>query len=1511
MPAFDQIDPPKKGKIIKSAFDSDSFDSDGTIHVDGLVGSATISPSGRDVALASPEGLSIIDLDCPYNPPRRLSSHGLPWLVTDVQWSPFAVRDYWIVSTANHQALVWNLNLRDDSSSGAIEHSLQGHSRAITDVNFSAHHPDLLATCAVDGYVHCWDLRRPKQPVLSFCDWFAGATQVKYNRQDPHILASSHDRWLHIWDDRKAVEPLRSISAHTSKIYGVDWNRFKSTAVVTCSLDKSIKFWDYSSDTDAPSRVISTPFPVWRARHTPFGRGMLAMPQNEPGDLYLYDRRVDDDAPADTPPVAIFPGHGDHKVKEFLWRSRGGITDDGLDDRDFQLVSWGADNELRLQRIDAATLESVGYKKGEPAAKNINLTRKGATYKTFRTVEDNINRDWRSATMSDARPGAGEARHRQSALTMSMRSNASSHYNRIGSVWKGASMRARNTQKQIDRSQAQIGWMKGIAMTKKKQSASGAPPRGADETKASSLFNPGYPDEDEWGEPETVQDEVLRVSTQLPKVKWEDIDMDALSLNASLYGPWGRHGETIFIQVRVDIPTSYPKSKAPKFFVEKTSFMPDEVHKKIDTEIHQLAQKFLEQKQNCLEVVFSYLLGEVDLESSTTFFRNVKDLDDDRLGGLGDESSSEESDLDIPTGGSASMSQELTGSVEMDGTLAPTHRPTIPPMPRFCGGRFSNDGRLVCFFPTKEEKAKALFSMPPEALKERPKGEPVFAGFGRLGHDLGPHKKYGNDEGSATEDRSDSDESTDSSSSSDDSESTSMHKMNLWYQSQHRFRRTWSDNRSVRSSGGGTGIGTGTGAGSLKRRVGVKPKSIVSLHDLSELQPAKRALAHEYAIFGDGASVCETNAEVATKYGYTELAELWRYLALLLRKDIPLEPLGSGDDEPERQQDSILFIARDAVARRLKAAPATLTTGGLATHDGTSLSGRVKWGAHPLARDVLEDLFEHFERAADIQMLAMLSCIFGESSTHDGVAYAERHLTEPETPLPMKAPSFSLDYFPTDASLWVLNRPNYSNMTSAMTTPRMVHTPIRYSGSQGSEEVVWLGDPASNSYSCGETPPTKGTREQQHLAHASQAPSLSTSPSGRPVAKPAQSGLTSSFAINLGRSFAVGPTAPSSSSPPQQGRKRPSPAETILSNLAPSMMGNLTRAVSATPGDTGTARTSVSDDEVFRDESAALVPVGVSVHLEDQAIFDDDGWMSAPLLEPDRQSTYAAYRYAYAEMLQMWGLSLARLEIMKFNVLKEEENGTGSSVRDSFSVIHDAASGFAPHHSTSPGYQPPATTPIAFGKKEQLQSLIASGRGLDVTGICRVHETQMEPLKYTQGSATRLGGAVGICERCRATQTQLTCVFCHLPIDALFVPCLGCGCASHDACQAEWHAQGETQCPAGDECNCVKEASNGQVESWAAIMAAVRKGQQPLSSQKVTAMGTLSPPAEAAEQEKGWESVASSRGLPSRAYGFGGGGSAVMSAARLSLGHRWKKAGDWSRASGLMRREEGGKDGRR
>lgn len=53
------MDESRKGKAIKPAFHGTAFEADVSIHVDRKVGSATISPSGRDVALASYVGRSL------------------------------------------------------------------------------------------------------------------------------------------------------------------------------------------------------------------------------------------------------------------------------------------------------------------------------------------------------------------------------------------------------------------------------------------------------------------------------------------------------------------------------------------------------------------------------------------------------------------------------------------------------------------------------------------------------------------------------------------------------------------------------------------------------------------------------------------------------------------------------------------------------------------------------------------------------------------------------------------------------------------------------------------------------------------------------------------------------------------------------------------------------------------------------------------------------------------------------------------------------------------------------------------------------------------------------------------------------------------------------------------------------------------------------------------------------------------------------------------------------------
>ena len=494
---------------LASGLESPMFGEDGSFRLDKPVGSASISPCGRDVVLASRQGLHIIDLDSPWSPPRHLAHH-TPWEVADVQWSPFAARDCWVVSTSNQKALVWNLAMGNSQSS--VEHVLHGHSRAITDINFSAHYPDILATCAVDSFVHCWDLRHPARPAMTFCDWFAGATQVKWNRQNPHILASSHDKFLRVWDDRKGAYPLRSIEAHATKIYGVDWSRTESSNLVTCSLDRTIKFWDYTKDRDEPDRVIHTPFPVWRARHTPFGFGLLAMPQRGDHDLHLYDRRQDvgQDAEHTVTAVHRFYGHDD-QVKEFLWRSRGNVTED-VDDREFQLVSWGTDRVLRLQKVDEKVLANIGYKKGMRVKRRMNITRRNAVYKTFR--EDPSKTEGNTSGGEGASKGAG-------TLGMGAAPNTGMSgapvpfirgYGNGGYMTPMIGHRTGSTNEMDP-----ISWMRGVRIGKREPSPSGM------HQSASSNFTPSIKTDQAWDLFENLGEEITHVADKFTKVKFDEV----------------------------------------------------------------------------------------------------------------------------------------------------------------------------------------------------------------------------------------------------------------------------------------------------------------------------------------------------------------------------------------------------------------------------------------------------------------------------------------------------------------------------------------------------------------------------------------------------------------------------------------------------------------------------------------------------------------------------------------------------------------------------------------------------------------------------------------------------------------------------------------------------------------------------------------------------------------------------------------------------------------------------
>ncbi len=179
----------------------------------------------------------------------------------------------------------------------------------------------------------------------------------------------------------------------------------------------------------------------------------------------------------------------------------------------------------------------------------------------------------------------------------------------------------------------------------------------------------------------------------------------------------------------------------------------------------------------------------------------------------------------------------------------------------------------------------------------------------------------------------------------------------------------------------------------------------------------------------------------------------------------------------------------------------------------------------------------------------------------------------------------------------------------------------------------------------------------------------------------------------------------------------------------------------------------------------------------------------------------------------MWGLQLPRLEILKFDSLPEYYNSgkVSSTAQKTFTTSAVSMNEKGTVHDMPP------PSPIHLGRKEHGMQ----DRGLDITGYCLKHESRLEPL--SADTSPPVGGAVGRCERCKMVKSQLRCVICTEPVDAIYIPCLSCGCVSHTFCLESYHAAGETLCPGGCDCNCTQKAEQGVVESWEVMIGAIER----------------------------------------------------------------------------------------
>ncbi|KAI9809114.1 MAG: hypothetical protein M1825_002403 [Sarcosagium campestre] len=1400
----------EEGQRQASAFDSPTFTLDISIRVDQPVGSMSISPCGRDVVLASRLGLHVIDLDSPYSPPRHLP-HATPWEVADVQWSPFPARDYWIVSTSNQKALVWNLAMK--TSQDSIEHVLHAHTRAITDINFSAHHPDKLATCAVDSFVHCWDLRAPEVPVMTFCDWFAGATQVKWNRQDQHIIASSHDKYLRIWDDRKGAYPLRTIDAHDTKIYGVDWNRTDAKSIVTCSLDRSIKFWDYDNLEDKPRRVIRTPFPVWRARHTPCGEGMLAMPQRENSDVHLYDRRLTEGMSLDEAisPVHTFDGHRD-RVKEFLWRPRGGIDHD-VDNREFQLVTWGADKDLRLHRIDDAVLKEIGYEKGHTAAKGFNFTRRNAAYRSFCEEPSRANPQYGKTAasthaLSRALKGALSAGMRKAPIPLSSGWGDSA----VMSSQRGIQAK-RDGKMEVN----SIDWMKGVKIGKKQ---GGQDPNDANVANGTnpSVMSPTLRASGVWEPPESLGEEMTHVADRFAKVAFERVEVQKREATIAVNGPWGHGGSIVYVKMETSFPTKYPESEPPVFRLERTSSIPDETLDKVVDALNTIAGRYVTKGRGCLEAVICYLLGERGIEESTPWpFDQTEAVASDDVEAAMSSDDEEDEGADVAENGTQFL--EASGA-----DLGPVTSNSNVPLPKSCGAAFTPDGRLVCFFPRKTSVRDAVTGAWASRGKEDVfPSKRAFERFGRLQtgsmnralkiNSIHEESEEGYDsaEGSA-------ESSSDSSSSSGEEDSPSdIYGLPNWRRTNKAsiFSQTRSTDYSQRS------IGAESVSVKGNRRSSI---NVVSIHDLGSLLPCKRVLADEYAVFGDGPGVCRHNAEVAEKHGFQDLADVWNLARLILYNRIPLEVM-----EQHYRREPILVVARKAArstARRDSGLDLAFDEADVEGTKPVDLLGRVKWGSHPLGGAwIVDTLFQHFEKLADVQMLAMLSCVFSEPAVRGATSNTSVDLSHRDLPMSMKSPAFSLDYFPSAQVAWSLYQPTFS----IPATPKMSMTPLGTFGSAGSSNGQWGSDPITP-YSTGTTPPLRYKLSRWSGEQADgHSRSFSTSPEHH-QGRRSNASLTSTFAASLSRGFS---NVASSSPPAAMAKRRPSPVDSALGNMTTGGVtwgANTVFGAAAAPKGYGYGPSTsvvVTESDTEEDEAVGTAAAGVRVTMKNQNMFDTEGHASVPLLDTRRSYLYKGYRESYADMLGVWGLWISRLEILKFNGL-----------RSYFPDVH------------------PGGSFISLGKK-QAEATASARTGLDVAGHCRSCGTRLR--------GKPMSGTRGRCEKCARTQEKMACSICREVLQGSYMPCLQCGHVLHPHCHGEWfEVDGQRECPTGCGCLC-QSAALDTVTVEVDDPAAEAEKKPLLQLQPQSPLEETKPDLEV--QWDGWEEV----GMSGLGRGLGGG----------------------------------------
>ena len=197
----------------------------------------------------------------------------------------------------------------------------------------------------LDGNTHVWDIRDLRRPSQSF-NTIVGAGHVRWSRGG-NYLATAHEGDVKLWDTRADTSPLSCVSVHMSRVHSLDWSYAHVDTLVTASNDCTVKFHTINNNNQIISSPdygnLTTSVPVWSARHTPFGDGLVTVLVPHFGahdhSLFLWNNNNL------STPVHTFVGHRD-VILDFEWRKYGGGA------LEYQMVTWCRDQTLRMWNVD-------------------------------------------------------------------------------------------------------------------------------------------------------------------------------------------------------------------------------------------------------------------------------------------------------------------------------------------------------------------------------------------------------------------------------------------------------------------------------------------------------------------------------------------------------------------------------------------------------------------------------------------------------------------------------------------------------------------------------------------------------------------------------------------------------------------------------------------------------------------------------------------------------------------------------------------------------------------------------------------------------------------------------------------------------------------------------------------------------------------------------------------------------------------------------------------------------